>query len=392
MTTAAAHAPIRQKFVDLLAEEIPFKTRADIDAMVSPELISEFRIQLPSKVLKQAQAATQAFFAWREHPETRSALAAEAETRGLKDPGNYGICMSYDYHLDSSGDLKLIEINTNAAFLGLSWILYQAHNLPWSVPAFSILDLRRAIEEELRLANPSNATGPWVILDENPQEQRLKVEFDYFLALFRKWGLETRIADLSEVTDKDRFIYNRYTDFFLEEEKSQALRKLYLEKKACFSPHPFEYLALADKARLRDFSQNPAIYRSRLPQTQSEVLDQVLLPSSELTNENAEEIWRQRKGLFFKPLRAFGGKQTYKGASVSRKAFDAMIGQGILAQQVCPAAEVKFETPVGPQDFKFDLRFYAYQGTVQGAIARLYQGQLTNTRTAYGGFAVVEFI
>ena len=42
-----------------------------------------------------------------------------------------------------------------------------------------------------------------------------------------------------------------------------------------------------------------------------------------------------------------------------------------------------------PENLKFDIRCYAYQGTVQWTAARLYRGQTTNFRTPEGGFAPV---
>lgn len=383
---------MRAKFLDLLAQEIPFKSRAEIESLVSAELISEFTLELPRALLTQAEEAVAAFFAWREHPASRAHFAAEAERRGLRDPGNFAICMSYDFHRAPDDTLKLIEINTNAAFQGLAWPLYESQGLPWPVADYNPNELRRAIEEELQLAQPANKQGPWLVLDEKPQEQKLRIEFDYFLSQFRKWGYEARLADLHEVTAKDRFVYNRYTDFYFEEEKSRALRALYLDGTVCFSPHPYEYLALADKERLREMTADARVYRDRLPAAQADAIARALLGAETLTAANADALWARRKQLFFKPLRAFGGKQTYRGASVSRKAFDALVGADILAQEYCPPAEARFETPEGPQDFKYDLRFYAYKGKVQGAIARLYQGQLTNMRTKYGGFTCVRFV
>jgi hypothetical protein len=104
-----------------------------------------------------------------------------------------------------------------------------------------------------------------------------------------------------------------------------------------------------------------------------------------------EDIWSQRKKLFFKPKNAFGSKQSYKGASVSRKTFDELDKNDTIAQEFIPAPEISYVTPEGPQNFKYDLRCYAYQGRLQLIVARLYQGQVTNLRTPYGGFAPVLF-
>ena len=68
------------------------------------------------------------------------------------------------------------------------------------------------------------------------------------------------------------------------------------------------------------------------------------------------------------------------------------MNQDFIAQQFVPAPESMMKTPEGNQAFKYDLRFYAYQDTVQMAVARLYQGQVTNLRTPHGGFAPIVFI
>lgn len=343
-------------------------------------------------MLQQAQSAVDAFFSWRIHPESQEHFKNQGEKLGLQDPGHYAICMSYDFHLKSDGQLKLIEINTNAAFQGLGWLMYQAAEVPWPIADYTPLELNKNIEEEIKRADLRGHGKSWVILDENPLEQKLRIEFDYFLSLFRRWGKEARICDLPDVNDKDQFVYNRYTDFYLQEEKSKSLRELYLQKQTCFSPQPYEYFCLADKSRMLELSLQPEIYRSRLNSVLSESLQSVLLNCSLLTADNADDLWSKRRSLFFKPLRAYGGKQSYRGSSISRKHFDELIGHEILAQEYVPAPELQLETPEGPQDFKYDLRFYAYKGRVQGALARVYQGQLTNLKTKYGGFTPVRFL
>lgn len=378
--------------MDLLAQEIQFKSRSEIESLTSPDLVSPFVLELPASVLRQAQTAVDAFFSWRTHPESQSHFKGEAAKLGLADPGNYSICMSYDFHLNSDGHLKLIEINTNAAFQGMGWLMYQAAEVPWPIDDYTPLELNKNIEEEIKRADLRGHGKSWVIMDERPFEQKLRIEFDYFLSLFRKWGKEARICDLQDVNDKDIFVYNRYTDFYFQEEKSRSLRELYLQKQTCFSPQPYEYLCLADKSRMVELSLNPELYRSRLHSDLSDSLESVLLRCSLLNAENAEDLWGKRRSLFFKPLRAYGGKQSYRGSSISRRHFDELIGQEILAQEYVPAPELRLETPEGPQDFKYDLRFYAYKGRVQGALARIYQGQLTNLKTKYGGFTPVRFL
>ena len=81
----------------------------------------------------------------------------------------------------------------------------------------------------------------------------------------------------------------------------------------------------------------------------------------------------------------------FKGHSMSRKIFEELMKADALAQDYIAAPERVFETPEGPQTFKFDLRCHAYHDRLEGVVARLYQGQTTNLKTKYGGFAPVVF-
>ncbi len=62
--------------------------------------------------------------------------------------------------------------------------------------------------------------------------------------------------------------------------------------------------------------------------------------------------------------------------------------ENFLFQQSFPAG--KFTTS-DQQEWKYDLRFYTYDGLVQFYLARVYQGQITNFQTSGGGFAPVVF-
>ena len=108
--------------------------------------------------------------------------------------------------------------------------------------------------------------------------------------------------------------------------------------------------------------------------------------------ELKEELWSQRKKLFFKPKNSYGSKQSYKGASISKKVFEDVANELFLAQELVPAPEALIPTPDGPQQFKYDLRCYAYRDELQLVIARVYQGQVTNLKTKWGGFAPIKWI
>ncbi len=369
---------MKKQFIEHLQKNYPDLGSEDLNGLISDNLLSPFFIELPKKILEQAQGFVKQAFALRSSENYLNSLASEVASRGLKDPGNKSILMSYDFHLDESENIKLIEINTNAAFLALGYELYKSRNFRLPVSDFDILEIKSNIEQEL-LLNQKKGSPQISILDEKPREQRLFIEFLVFQSLFKKWGWQSKIQDIAEPLESTNFVYNRYTDFYLESETSKVLREKFLNQEICFSPNPFEYLVLADKQRMIDWSNSNVDFKNHLPGTW------------DVTPQTAEEIWSRRKGLFLKPKRAFGSKQSYKGASISRKAFDALLTQDFIAQEYVAAPEKVFETPEGPQSFKFDLRFYAYQDRVQMVMARLYQGQVTNLRTTYGGFAPVLF-
>lgn len=382
---------MKEKFISHLLKAHPHLQREKLDELVSPLLLSPFQVSLPKSVLQEAQAFVKACFQLRENQSYQSTLAGEIQARGLKDPGNKAICMSYDFHVDPQGHLKLIEINTNAAFLALGYEMYQMRELPLSVADFSMEELRSCIETEMKLQGKPSADLRIAIIDEEPEKQRLFAEFLVYQSYFEKWGWKTKICDYRNLPPSD-FVYNRLTDFYFENPESQKLRAQYLDQSVCFSPNPFEYFLLADKQRMIDWSSED-FWNQLSPEAQAlkPTIQKNLPFAKDIRAESADEVWADRKRFFFKPKRAFGAKQSYRGATVTRRAFDEAVHSGFIAQEFIPAPELKFQTPDGEQNFKYDLRFYAYQDRVQMAVARLYQGQVTNLKTPNGGFTPVIF-
>jgi hypothetical protein len=333
-------------------------------------------------------------FSLRERKSYQLHYLDAVSMKGLHDPGNKSIMMSYDFHLDEQQNLKLIEINTNASFLALGHEMYKARQLPLPVSDFSFDEVRQNILTEMSLQGKTpGAPFKLAITDDKPSEQRLFVEFLVYNELFKSWGWDSRIVDYRDLFKSfdPEFIYNRYTDFFLSDESSQLLRDKFLNGDVCVSPNPYEYLLLADKQRLIDWGQEGFLEAQGLSEQEIAIVKTAVPMSYDFRTTAVEDIWSQRKKLFFKPKNAFGSKQSYKGASVSRKTFDELDKNDTIAQEFIPAPEISYVTPEGPQNFKYDLRCYAYQGRLQLIVARLYQGQVTNLRTPYGGFAPVLF-
>ena len=383
---------LKTDFIEHLQTQYAGLKNQPLETLVSENLISPFDVELPTSVLKQGQDFIAACFQLRQKKEYQSSLFEKAQKLGLKDPGNKGIMMSYDFHLNESGVLKLIEINTNAAFLGLGYHMYLARQKPLPVSDFKIDKIRDCILEELRLFGSKASSPAIVITDESPIEQRLFVEFLVYEELFKSWGWHCEIRDCRAALAKPLpdFIYNRYTDFYFENLLSHDLKAAFISKSTCFSPHPYEYFLLADKERLTDWSSGVL---ETLPafEKQTAVIKKHLLQSLSVTSENKDAIWASRKKMFFKPMQEHGSKGSFKGANISKTAFENLIQRRTMAQEYEVAPELIRLMPDGPQKFKYDLRFYAYQGELQLVLARLYQGQTTNLRTPGGGFACTIF-
>jgi hypothetical protein len=369
--------PIKAKVIEIIKKKYPALSAQQTGSLIAEQLFSPFHIQLPNSVLKQAQACVQALFSLRQSADYIQSYARQLDDLQLKDPGNKGILMSYDFHLNDEDHLRLIEVNTNAAFLAMGDLMYEAHGIDQPIAGFQLSQILENIKEECRL-NGQKQPLKIAIVDDQPEQQRLYIEFLVYRELFLSQGTDTLICDFRDIPGDRNFIYNRHTDFYFSDGNSQQLKADFLHRARCFSPNPFEYFLLADKARMIDWSSAGKIKE--------------FLPACRLVNSaNQEEIWSQRKNLFFKPRQAFGSKQSYKGASISHKVFQEIVQGQFVAQELTPAREREFATPEGPQKFKFDLRFYAYQDRLQSVVGRLYQGQVTNLKTPYGGFAPVIF-
>lgn len=371
----------KNNFIQFLKNSLPegFAAGHNLDDLISDQLLSPHTITLPFSVLEKIKSEITAYQKLRAWGQDN--LIGQYEAQGLRTTSNFGVANSFDFHVvsDESGQpqLKLIEINTNAAFLAMGLKLYEFLGETTST-AFNEEALVQMFLEDARLAGTN--LDSFAIIDEKPQEQRLFIEFLVYQAILKKYQIKADIKDISEInsaTKPNTYIYNRYTDFYLEQDQSKLIRELFNKEDLQLSPNPLEYFLLADKKRMLDWQQ------------QSDVaIPKSLLKIYDLGKEDPEAIWSLRKNLFFKPKNSFGSKQVYRGQSISRKVFNEMYGSSMIAQELAVAPELEF----GEHGImKYDIRCYAYQGEFQLAVARLYQGQTTNLRTPGGGFAIVKF-
>ncbi len=379
--------------------EFPFRDR------IIPTLISPYVLNLPNELRQQAQNIVESFFRLRELPEWQAQSAAQEPK--LTDPGNTSVLMSYDFHVDANGNLRLIEINTNAS---LSLIVDELHYFQKIENVFSadfkteILDsFRQESNDSQNLSEKSAESLNIGIVDNKPLKQRLFIEFAMYRELFAKRGWRTQFIDPTELDFSDSrlrktgspeialdLIYNRDTDFYFSAAGTETLRSAMLSKAVTITPHPHEYRLLADKDRLLELSNESLLANLPLSATNREIIQRALIKTVEVNTFDPDELWKDRKKWFFKPRRSHGGKAVYRGSSTSRSTFQSILAGDYLAQEIVPPPTVLFDGE--DEELKYDLRFYVYRNKIQLSCARLYRGQMTNSQSLGGGVAPISWM
>ncbi|HVC11568.1 MAG TPA: hypothetical protein VNE59_08030, partial [Burkholderiales bacterium] len=343
-------------------------------------------------------------------PAYQEDVLASAPAIARHDPGVRGVFFGFDFHL--RGDtLGLIEINTNAGGAMLNVILAKAQRAccaameglvpdPQAVAAYE----RRIVEmfrTEWRLSGQESPLAWIAIVDETPEQQHLYPEFLLFQRLFRQHGIEALVASPEELELKGgalrhgptrtpvELVYNRLTDFMLDRPEHAALREAYLGGATVLTPHPRAHALYADKRNLVLLSDPDRLEALGVPRDLRATLLASIPRTEIVAAANAERLWSERRGHFFKPTAGFGGRAAYRGDKLTKRVWQEILQGGYVAQRLVLPGERVIEDGASPQVLKFDLRNYVYDGAVQWLAARLYQGQTTNFRTPGGGFAPV---
>jgi len=334
--------------------------------------------------------------------------AAPAIARQPRSAGN--AFLGFDFHVGADGP-RLIEINTNAggAFANLAALdarsacCEPAENFLAASPTARLLEeaIVAMFRREWQLERPVAGPRTIAIVDENPAGQYLYPEFALASQLLKRHGIETFIVDpgqLDLAEDGVRFegrpvdlIYNRLTDFYLQESRNQVIRDAWERNLCVVTPNPRAYALYADKRNLALLSDTRALQDIGVDAPTRDLLARSV-PTTRAVAGAAEHWWNDRKEWFFKPWRGFGSRGTYRGDKLTRRVFGEIIAGEYVAQKLAPPGERTLVGAEGIRTFKVDVRCYAYAGTVQLMAARLYQGQTTNFRTAGGGFAPVYAI
>lgn len=337
------------------------------------------------------------------------ALAEAPAIARIGDSGPLGVFFGYDFHLDQ-GRLQLIEINTNAGGAMLNAVLARAQRACCAAMDAMVPELASvaAFEQQLvamfrqewqRAGGPRRPLASIAIVDDAPEQQYLYPEFLLFQKLFERHGLQAAIADPSALQWRDGrlwhgdlaidLVYNRLTDFYLEQPAHATLRQAYEQQGVVLTPHPQAHALYADKRRLALFSDDARLQALGVPEATRQVLQACVPRTEPVTAAQGERLWAARRGLFFKPVAGYGSRAAYRGDKLTRRVWQEILAGDYVAQALVPPGERRIDGEPDAKAMKFDLRAYAYAGDVQWVAARLYQGQTTNFRTPGGGFAPV---
>jgi hypothetical protein len=377
-------------------------------AQTRPNLFSSTVVFVSQEVQQQIAATIEAIERVAALPGYQVQALTRANASAQHDFGPLGACMGYDFHLSAKGP-QLIEINTNAGGLLLNVALARSQEaccdeMDWAFPSSTRRDtLKKTIFDmfasEWQL---QRGTEPWrsvVIVDNAPSDQYLAPEFELFRQLFSQYGIHAVIADPSELiwqhgrlmhqgTAVD-MVYNRLTDFYLIEPSHLALRQAFEANAVVLTPHPRAHALLADKRNLIALSQNELLLAWGASNADRKLLSGSVPATRLVTPERADELWAQRRQLFFKPVAGYGAKAAYRGDKLTRRVWSEILESDFVAQALVPPSGRMIEVDGVQTDLKFDIRAYSYAGQVQLLAARMYAGQTTNFRTQGGGFAPV---
>jgi len=322
-----------------------------------------------------------------------------------------GLFMGYDFHIAGDG-ARLIEINTNAGGALLNLALARAQQACCSLAARSfntpagVSEIERRIvamfREEWRLARFDAPLRRVAIVDTAPAGQYLYPEFLLCQRLLRLHGIDAVIVDPAGLVLRDGglhagdlpvdLVYNRLTDFYFEAAEHRVLREAYRSGVAVVTPHPQAHARYANKHNLQWLGDTGLLRSWGVNEATIAVLVAGIPVSMPVRPADAETLWRDRSGWFFKPATGFGSRGSYRGDKLTRKAFAQILAGDYVAQAMVPPTGRTTRHGDVDAPLKLDLRHYVYDGAVQLVAARLYQGQTTNFRTPGGGFAPVYVV
>lgn len=368
-----------------------------------PYLFADTPVFVPETCIQQQASIIAAVETVTALPAYQHRVLGYAPPAAQFVPKAHGVFFGYDFHLAGSGS-QLIEINSNAGGALLNVPLLRAQQACGTIPPQPAQSEPQQLfwamfEEEWRLEREDAPLQCIAIVDDGPEKQFLYPEFLLCRNLFEKHGVNTLICDPRELAYRGGvlrygerridLVYNRLTDFGLQEPAQQALREAYLDSAVVLTPHPRAHALYADKRNLAILSDAGELTALGINVETREILLRGVAHTEIVRPEQAERWWHERKQWFFKPACGYGSKAAYRGDKLTRRVFEEILQQDYVAQVLVHPSQRRLQRDGEAIDLKLDLRNYVYHGHVQMLATRLYKGQTTNFRTPGGGFAPV---
>ncbi len=352
-------------------------------------LASEQPVPVSRKAFDTMLRFARAVYALKDNPaylqQLRDMLPSAARVRT-----DYpSVLMGFDFHLTASGP-KLIEINNNAGGLYLG--RDAAQNDCW-IPQPDVPELEGALEDRLAtMFDPRWRT--MVIMDEQVERQFMYPEMCAYARLLQRSGRKAWVVSpealhltsqgLMYQQQRIDAIYNRHTDFYLESEALADVRRAYEAGLVALNPHPRSYALIGDKSRMVDWWREGWL-ESCVDAGILTLIRAVVPETHRLDEMNADEAWRMRKELVFKPAARHGGKGVVLGKSMSRKRFASLESDDTVVQQLVPPSSVM----IRGQEMKLDIRMYMHGSQLIALAGRVWRGQVTNFRQPGSGWVAL---
>ncbi|HVI60267.1 MAG TPA: hypothetical protein VM619_15530 [Luteimonas sp.] len=371
------------------------------DPAVHAHLFSPYALFVDRPALEAMGRVAAAVFDVAGNPGYSQRVLQWAPDIATHDPGSAGGVLGLDFHLTVDGP-RLIEVNTNPGGLLLNAVLLDGVRscapAAWTTWTTTAKARNAAVAAWLDDARQQFGRAParLAIVDSAPREQFLYPEFELYADAFQEHGVDCVIRapeelslgpdGLADAHGRIDMVYNRLTDFALEEASHADLRQAYLAGDVAFTPHPRAHALFADKRNLAVLGDPTLIGGFGVDAGSAALLAQVIPPTVEVVPGNRDALWAARNGYFFKPAAGFGSRGSYRGDKLTRRTWESMVSATYIAQTfAAPSLRIVH----GGQSLKADVRCFASEAGVLLFAARLYQGQTTNMRTPGGGFAAV---
>lgn len=400
----------RQQLRKILAEQPNGDLLYQMISEERPHLIADVEVFVAESSLQKQREIIEALERVIALPEYQRRVLSYAPATAQFQPKAQGVFLGYDFHLAEDGP-RLIEINTNAGGALINALLAQAHGdcdscpcklaFPASAPDANSVFVEM-FQNEWQLEGHIEPLRSIAIVDDNPLQQYMLPEFMLFQNLFAKYQIDAIVCDPTELQFRgDRLwhgniaidlVYNRLTDFSLEDASHLALCEAYVAGAVVVTPHPRNHALYADKRNLALLTDAEFLQELGVDAATRAILLNGIAKTLCVETRQEDMLWQQRKQLFFKPARGYGSKAAYRGDKLTRRVFSEIMQGDYVAQALVQPSARQMQVGEQAVELKLDLRNYVYQGRVQSICARLYQGQTTNFRTPGGGFAQVVVV